>query len=272
MDANIPDLSTITVMRGEVSAARGLVESLKPVVHQMHFVETATEAASVRELSALGVAVHHHPLPYGMPFDGARNVAVSDISTDWVFIIDTDERLPGSLTAYLQNHLVEWNQRGIDAVYFPRRSHVLGMPLRRSGSWPDYQLRLLRTDVATFRDTLHDFNPAVNRPIYIPERPELAILHYNFDSTFAYVNKINLYSSIEARSTIDDLPGPRPRAALVAALRDFLARYVKARGFLDGRAGLHFAVVMAFYRYLQVAKRGESLGPVPGNLHDSTDD
>lgn len=251
--ASDPAIATLTVMRGEYE----LLEELLPTIGwaaEHHIVETAPEVGpELRDRP--GVHVHHHPLPLGAPFDDARAAALPAIGSDWLLILDTDEQAPDALARLLAEQTAEWDDAGICGVWLPRLNHVRNTPLHHSSAWPDYQLRYLKKSATTFSPTLHD-GINVNGPTTkLPADEDCALRHYAFRSTEQFVAKLNLYSSIEAAQR-----GPATGGsgrALRSAIRNFLARYVKMRGYRDGWAGLHFSLLMAFYDYLIHAKQRE---------------
>lgn len=248
-------IATLTVMRSEVERLPALLENLS-AFGERHMVETGDAFDAIRQQA--GVIAHHAPLPWGAAFDAARNAAVPHIRAPWVLIVDTDERVPPSLRDYLVANLETWQRAGVEGVYLPRKNHVLGRPLWHSSSWPDYQLRLMRREKVNFGAQLHRFGPRLEKTLHAPAEERVALLHYSFESTADYVRKINLYSSIEAEQSTERGGVPR---ALLAATRDFASRFVRQQGFRDGAAGLHFAMCMAFYRYLSVVKREEPKKP-----------
>ena len=245
------DIATLTVMRGELDRLPGMLASLG-AFSERHLVETGESADWADDFP--DVQVHHAPLPWGAAFDAARNVAVPHIRASWVLIVDTDELVPPTLVEHLIEQLPNWQRAGVEAVYIPRRNHVLGHPLRHSASWPDYQLRFMQARAVKFGATLHRFDPEVGKTVRLAADPRLALQHHSFPSTSSYVSKVNLYSDIEA---LQSPTGSSIARAVLAGARDFASRFVRARGFRDGAAGLHFAVCMAFYRYLAEAKRWE---------------
>ncbi len=247
----VSTVATLTVMRGEIDRMPGLLENLAKF-SERHFVETGDSTESLRQFA--GINVHHAPLPWGAAFDAARNAAVPFISAPWVLIVDTDERVPPTLVDYLLENLPTWERDGVEGVFLPRKNHVLGYALKHSGSWPDYQLRFLRRDKVNFGRELHKFYPDLGKSVRGPIEDSKAIHHFSFENTRDYVNKINLYTSIEADQSTQS---SSVAGAVFAAARDFASRYVRMGGFLDGNAGLHFAICTAFYRYLSVAKRWE---------------
>lgn len=246
-------VATLTVMRGELERLPGLRENLSWCAER-HLVETSEELAP--EAHYRGFEVHHHPLHDGASFEAARAVALPEIKATWVLVIDTDERLPGSLVESLGHRLSDYVSAGIEGVWIPRQNHVLSFPLSYSSAWPDYQLRLLRRDVARFSDVLHDAMPHLTRTSRLPPDPAVAIQHHAFPSTAEFLEKTNKYTTIEAQQKVGSTAAS-PARALFAALREFAVRYFKMRGFRDGPAGLHSAVMMAVYRYLVVTKLWE---------------
>jgi hypothetical protein len=100
-------------------------------------------------------------------------------------------------------------------------------------------------------------DPITGPTVHLPPDPEVAIHHFSFLSTRQYVDKLNLYSDIEA---LQSAPSPGSHSiprAIAAGARDFTVRYLKMKGYRDGPEGLHYCVVSALYRYLIEAKLWE---------------
>lgn len=245
----ISEIATVTVMRGEHDLVRDLLIGLS-IFEERHVIDTDNEQCFQAEDE--NVIVHHSPLNYGAPFDAARSVAVKHVKAPWILIVDSDESIPIGLAEELQKLIRDSEESDFDGVWIPRRNHVLGRPLSHSSSWPDYQLRLLRTDAAQFSNKVHQGITPPPRTTRIPPLENLAIQHFNFRSTTEFVNKINLYTSLEGRENAEG--GATILRALRSGLREFVARYLKMQGFKDGPEGLHYAILMSFYRYLAVAK------------------
>lgn len=244
-------IASITVMRGEWDRLPALRRTLA-WVSERHIVETSPNLGADEVYE--GFAVHHFPLPLGAPFDSARRAANQHVRAPWIFVVDTDERVPLMLADLIVDRLAEWDSRDIDGVWIPRQNHVFGRRLQYSSAWPDYQLRVIRRSAAEFRNRLHSGMPELTSVTRLPPDSSYAIQHYNFESTQDFVDKVNLYTSIEASQS----PGrSSPIRAFIHALREFLARYVRMRGYRDGPFGFHYALLMSLYRYLIEAKRWE---------------
>lgn len=255
----IPTIATLTVMRGEHDQLVRLLESLA-WADERHVVETGPEvdgtAAVVADQGASAV-VHHDPRPLGVGFDDARAVALGAIRSTWTLVVDTDERIPPDLVALLRREAAGWEAAGVSGVWLPRLNVVLETPLGFSSSWPDYQLRFLRTTAANFTPSLHVGSLVDGPTLRLPADVDRAIRHDNFRSTEQFLSKLNLYSTIEASQEGHDRP-PTLRHAVIAGGREFLARYVKMRGYKDGGVGFHYASMYGMYRYLIGAKRWEA--------------
>lgn len=184
----------------------------------------------------------------------------------WVLMVDADERVPPDLAEEMRAAVAA---AGPEVALFRmrRRDHLMGTWIRRSGGYPTWFGRLAR--VGRVR---------VERPIneeYLTDGAtrDLAghLDHYPFNKGIAWwVERHNRYSSMEAVILADrELPPPtlrgflhrdpvvRRRALKAVAYRlpgrpigVFLGLYLWRLGLLDGRAGLVFCLLRAYYELL----------------------
>ena len=145
---------------------------------------------------------------------------------------------------------------GEQAAYsLPFRNHFRGVWLRHGGFWPDRHVRLFRREACRYdpRRTVHE-KLIVEGPV---GRLDAPILHFTYDSLQDCLAKMDRYGEQAARM----LHGQGVRAsAWEIALRPlwrFLRGYVLRLGFLDGRPGLFFCGLLAFYDFLAAANRYE---------------
>ncbi len=190
----------------------------------------------------------------------------------WVFYLDADERLSPRLAASARTAV----ERARDQVAFR---------VRRRDFWGD---RWLKHVVASsyflrlFRPQKMRYERLVN-PVSRPDGPvgelEGYLEHYPFSKGVAHwLTRHNSYSTFEAQELGNDrhlgshlLPALLSRdfncrrfhqkeifsALPVRPLVKFLLLYGLKRGFLDGRAGLRYALLQSFYEYMIVLKRQE---------------
>jgi glycosyltransferase involved in cell wall biosynthesis len=192
----------------------------------------------------------------------------------WVVYIDADERVTPELAADIQQ-----------AVQNP--GHKVAFRIRRRDFWGE---RWLQHAVASsyyirmFRPEKMRYERLVN-PVSIVDGPvdDLAgyLDHYPFSKGITHwLNRHNSYSSLEAEQIIRNRAANlrfRPMRAFLGEGRNqrrfhqkelfyrmparpllkFFLLYVGKSGFLDGRAGLNYALLQSFYEFMIVLKTKE---------------
>lgn len=201
----------------------------------------------------------------------------------WVYYSDADEVMPEDL----RDEIVRVVASDAPHVAYRVRykNYLMGRWLKHSGGYPIWVLRLFRPDKVRWERLV---NPV---PVVDGSEGRLQghFLHYSFNKGFdAWFAKHNAYSRDEAREgmrvrTSGSLSLPallstdrvQRRQALKAlsfrlpgrGFLRFLYHYVIGFGFLDGRAGFHWAVLMGLYEYMiemkmieiQRRERGDAL-------------
>ena len=189
----------------------------------------------------------------------------------WVFYIDADERMTAELAAAIR--LTVASPGGNVAFRIQRRDFFLGRWLKHVQASPFY-LRL-------FRPQKMHYERLVN-PISVADGPIGSVAGYLDHFPFSkgvnhWIERHNSYSNLEARQIVANREG-NVQFSLRKALRaadfherrfhqkelfyrlpwrpavKFLVLYVGKRGFLDGQAGLTYAILASFYEYMIVVK------------------
>ncbi|MBK8575605.1 MAG: hypothetical protein IPN90_07990 [Elusimicrobia bacterium] len=132
----------------------------------------------------------------------------------------------------------------------------LGRRLRFGGHWSEWHLRLFRRDKAHYDGReIHEGISVV--PPY--GRLREPVLHESYKNFTEYLEKCNRYTGLIAR----DKYRKGRRFTLWSHLRlpwDFFSRYILKLGFLDGNAGLIYAVLSAYYTWLKLIRVMEGEG------------
>ena len=192
----------------------------------------------------------------------------------WVFYLDADERATPELADSLRRAV----QSPADFVAFRvrRRDFFLDTWLKHVQASPFY-LRLFRPEKMRYERLVN--------PVSIPDGPvgELSgyLDHFPFSKGMSHwLDRHNSYSTLEAQQILQNRAAHREfslRQALFATdfherryhqkelfyriparpLFKFLLLYVIRRGFLDGQAGLTYALLQSFYEYMIVLKTRE---------------
>lgn len=197
----------------------------------------------------------------------------------WVYILEADERM----TPELFRECTAVVQEPSDCVgyYVAERVMFMGRWIRRSTQFPRYQLRLLKRGQVWFDDYGHAEREVCQGATGFLQA---TYPHYTCSKGLnRWVEKHNRYSTDEARETIYQLQRGQLnwKALLIGAseverrraLKDLslrmplrpLVRWLYMMfilgGWLDGRAGLAWCTLQAFYEYLIVLKVEEMQHP-----------
>jgi len=216
------------------------------------------------------------------PKKKAWALANAPFRNEWVLILDADERVTDELRSEIEEAIREGRQ---DGYYLDREFVFMGRSLRCFR--PNWNLRLFRHRLARMEDLqMQDLPGTGDNEIH--EHIEVAgatgflrapLLHDDDRGLTAWLDRHNKYATWEAhiyrkfrreplgahawsfwrldafrrkrvlRRVWARLPG-RP------ALR-FVTWYVARRGFLDGRQGFIFCVLMAYYEFIIGVKMRE---------------
>jgi glycosyltransferase involved in cell wall biosynthesis len=218
-----------------------------------------------------------------------KNWALSNIEFrhDWVLHLDADERVTPELAANIRQ-----------AVRTPEDK--VAFRVRRRDFWGDRWLKHVVASsyyIRLFRPEKVRYERLIN-PVSIPDGPVGELVgyldHYPFSKGITHwFNKHNSCSSLEARQIAENRALNQPFSAVQALLaRDynqrrfhqkemfyrlparpffkFLLLYIGKRGFLDGAAGLNYALLQAFYEYMIVLKTKELAAQAGGAKVEET--
>ncbi len=210
-------------------------------------------------------------------------------SHEWVFILDADEVLPP--TTELEVRAIVTSPGSLTGYWINRRFCFLGTWLKHA-YYPNWNLRLFRHRLGAYEkitgsDTQSGDNEVHEHVVVQGETARMLseMDHYAFPDVATFIEKHNRYSNWEARVAVEgcltggsghlqsQTVGVRRTIKRLSQrlpcrpLLRFLYVYLWQRGFMDGRAGYHFARLHATYELLCVVKEYElKQARRPGNL------
>src|SRR5262249_41919046 len=121
--------------------------------------------------------------------DGSqRNWAINLATTDWVFVLDADERCPPAVQAEIEQLLRA--SPGHDAYTLRRRTFFLGRRIRFSGWQNDRVVRLVRRGAGYYSHLRVHAKIVTNRPAPVLKN---RLDHHMVDCFHHYVRRVNLY-------------------------------------------------------------------------------
>jgi glycosyltransferase involved in cell wall biosynthesis len=198
--------------------------------------------------------VVHSPWP---GFVAQRDFATRAARHDRVLALDADERVSPAL----REEIEALRRDGMRAAGYriPRVAFYLGLWIRGTDWYPDWQVRLFdRTRGQWQGDLVHE-SVAVEGPV---ERLRGELFHHPYADISDHLRKIDSYTTLWARQA--HAAGRRSNVVdmFAGATWAFFRNYVLKRGFVLGTTGLIVSVLNTHYTFAKLAKLRE-LGP-PG--------
>ena len=206
-----------------------------------------------------------------VPFEGfgkLRNDVIDQLTGDWVFSLDADERCTGAAAEEIRRVIADPD--AADAYLVPRRNYFFGRWIRHSGWYPDYrQPQLFRRGRLRYTDdAVHETYVLEGRLATLQE----PIAQVPFRDLSQVLHKMQRYSTLGVERLERRGRAPSMAAALAHGAAAFVRHYVFRAGFLDGWAGFLIALSNfegTFYRYAKYYERKAALGaepPLPDSL------
>ncbi len=251
-----------------------VIPTLNEAVHLARAVESARRLGPVivvdcgstdqtRELATeIGAEVVDHPWE---GYAAQKNWALSQVAdrADWVLFLDADEWISDELAREVRTAIAS----PLAGFHLPRRNVFEGRVLRHAWWYPDYQLRLFRTNLGRFEERLVHEHVIVDGPTGFLTSP---LMHENLKGLAAFLDRHARYADLEAREILKDRSGqtPRQRRGRLFGTWPERRRFLKTRvwyqvparpavrfvwmffikrGFLDGRQGLVYCQLIAAY-------------------------
>lgn len=245
-------ISISIVCLNEEEKLERCLRSLDGFADEVVVVDLGSKDKSWKVAQNFGAVIFRHKfVPY---VEMVRNFAISKTSGDWILILDPDELLQQSLKDKLLEIVKEDK---IDAVNIPRKNIFFGRWIEHTNWWPDRHIRFFKKGKVRWSGKIHSY-PAVNgETLDLEAKEELAILHYGYDSIKQFIDRQNRYSSIEA----DQRYKKGERFSWVFFFwwpqREFLVRFIKHKGYLDGFYGFALTFLIMVYKLIVVVKLWE---------------
>ena len=246
-------LSAIVIAKNE---ARNIADCLKSLAFcdERIVVDSGSSDGTVSIAQDNGAKVVSHPFE---GFGAQKNFALSLAQGEWVISLDADERVSENLGKEIMQAI---GRAGADGYEMPRLSTFCGRPMRHSGWYPDYVLRLFRRGNARFSDDLvHERVVCEGRVA----RLKSPLIHHPVLRLEDALSRMDRYSTAGA----DMLEASGRRVSVSTGIGrgrwSFIRPDILRAGFLDGREGFLLAVANAegtYYRYMKAWLKGRRRG------------
>lgn len=215
------------------AAVQSLSFCAEVIVADMASVDKTAALARQAGATVLQVPVHDFA-------DPVRQKVINQAKYDWVFVLDSDERVPRTLVRKVEELLLANTH---DAYKIPRKNFLFGSWLSHTGWWPDYQVRFFKRDHVTWPGEVHQLPKVSGSLEELPPQEDLAIEHHNYKDIAAFVERMNRYTTLEQERR----GSHTPESAFGTLVENYLDRLVAQEGYKDGKAGVAAATLQAMY-------------------------
>lgn len=181
-----------------------------------------------------------------------KNWAIPQVKSDWIMVVDADERVTPRLREHIQGILA--NGTAYDGFYIKRMTFYFGKLIRHCGWHKDYLVRLWRNGKGMYEDL--DVHADVMVDGKIGKIHEY-FLHNSYRSLDHHLEKLGRYTSWSA----NDLDRSGRKASWVnltlRPLWRFFRMFILRHGFLDGKHGFVLCMFAGFNVFLKYARLWE---------------
>ena len=240
----------------------------------VHVLDSGSRDRTQEIARALGAKVTERPFTN---YADQRNFGLAlPFAHEWIVMIDADERVTPELAREIEQHVA--GAYDDTAMFRVRRKDMfMGRWLRRSSGYPSWFPRVIRRGCVRVEREVNELYACDGRTRGLTEH----LFHYPFNKGIDWwFERHGRYSSAEARllTSREDVArtswahllsyDPLTRRAALKHLAyslpgrpflSFLYFYVVRLGFLDGRAGYHYASMRMAYEVMIHTKAAYSL-------------
>ncbi|OGE64287.1 hypothetical protein A3J13_00610 [Candidatus Daviesbacteria bacterium RIFCSPLOWO2_02_FULL_36_8] len=174
-----------------------------------------------------------------------RNYAISKANGDWILVLDPDEEISLKLRSTLEDIT---KQDKFVAVNIPRKNIFLNKWISHTNWWPDKHIRFFRRGAVHWNKKIHSYPNVDGNVLDLGANENLAIIHFGYHSLSDFIERQNKYSGIEAENLFSIGERFSYFKLIWKPIREFLVRYIKHAGFLDGFYGFALTFLMMIYQ------------------------
>lgn len=232
-------LSFICIGNDEYDHLKELLPELVKIGDEVVYVDCESKDGSAEMAEKLGCRVLRQPRH--MNANVPRSYAFEQVTGDWIFYVDPDERFSQKIVDEIRARVkADPELRGFK---IPRKNYFFGSWLKGGGQYPDHQHRIFKKGYGLFK------NRQVHERLHVEGKMgtlETPMEHFPYLTISQFIKKFDFYSTFEAKYLLD--------AKTEISLKNtwkflffkpftrFVRRFVFKGGFRDGIPG-YFAAL-----------------------------
>lgn len=245
--SGLPTVACVVITKNEEANIQDCLKSVQWVDERI-VVDAESRDRTVELARDCGAKVSVRPWP---GFGLQKNFGMAQVSSDWILILDADERVTEELRGEVRTCIERWRLGDPVAYRIPRKNIFYGAWVRGGGVYPDYQVRLFRRGIARYNDV------AVHENLLVDG--EIGTLvghleHYTERRIQDHFKKFGLYTTLAAQEKAKRVRTVRWIDLVFRPLVILVKTYVLKQGFRDGVRGLIVCVFASMYTFVKYAK------------------
>lgn len=282
------DLTAIILTKNEELNIARCIDSIKSLAQRIIVVDSLSTDKTVEIARGMGVDIYTNPfVHYAAQFNwGLDNTG---INTKWILRIDADEVLPEALIEEIEEMTKFHKYDDVNGFIMKFKVFFMERWIKHGDAYPFRKMTVFKYGTARFENKKMDEHVELHYGRSMEFNNDA--LHYDFKDLNHWVAKHNWYATRAMQEYLDKQQPPDSNLGdkkleeirrikigyyyrlpmFFRALLYFCYRYYIKLGFLDGKEGLIFHFLQAFwYRFLVDAKIYEHLktGKVYGETGD----
>lgn len=241
-------LSVVIITFNEERNLARCLDSIKDIADEIIVVDSNSvdnTAAIARSYNAK--VINNEFIGYGEQ----KNFATWQASNNWILSLDADEML----TPELRNSILEIKKNpDFSAYQMPRLTNYCGKWIKYCGWYPDKQTRLYDRSKGKWEE------PKVHEYWRLDDEKEPMgllkgdLLHYSFRSINEHLKKIEKYSELAARESVENGKTATLFKIFFSPKWHFINEFIIQLGFLDGFYGYTICRLSVYATFLKYSK------------------
>lgn len=228
-------------------------ENITDCLDSIDWIEEIVVVDSYSEDRSVELAQEYTSKVYQREFDdfaSQRNFGLEKLESEWVLVVDADERVTEELKEEVLDKLFNPQAEGYRV---PRRNYFLGKWIKYCGWYPDYTLRLFKTAENSYSGLVHEGIELDGEVADLDND----LIHYTYRNLHHYLDKMNHYTTLDAEKKYQAGVKKSLAYMLLRPVLEFIKKFFLKKGFLLGRQGLILSIFSAYYQFQKYVKLWE---------------
>jgi glycosyltransferase involved in cell wall biosynthesis len=251
------NITVIIHTYNEAEKIAACIESALLLTSNIVVIDMESQDNTVEIARKYNAEVYSFPFVYYV--EPARGFGIHQAKTDWVMVVDADERITQPLAQEILNKI----KKNHSSHYFILRKNIFGQKqwLKHGGWWPDSQIRLINKKFfQSWPKNIHS-SPLIKGQSEVLTEP---LLHYFHGDIKKMVDKTVIFEDIESELLFQAKKKSNTFIFFRKFLGELYRRLICKKGFQDGHIGIIESIYQAFsktitYLYLYEKKNRRTL-------------